>query len=98
MEICFLASCGCRTLPAIPTRVVDFASNNRFYALRFHRIVKRDSAEHVAVIGDGARAHAQFWKALRQWFDLGCSVKQTKISVKMQVYELFFTHLCGAAF
>ena len=71
---------------------VGLTADDGFDSLGFHRVVERDGAEHVAVIGHGARGHAQFRDPLGQWLNLDGAIQQTVVGMKMQVYEFIVGH------
>ncbi len=71
---------------------VGLATNNRFNPMRVHRVVKRDRAIHIAVIGHGARFHPQFLGALGERIDLNGSVEEAVIGMKVEMYEVFGVH------
>jgi hypothetical protein len=85
-------SAGCPIL-SIAACDVGFAADDGLYTLVLHRVVKRDSAKHIAVVGHGAGGHSKFFKAFCQGLDLNGAVKQAVVSVEMQMYELFIRHV-----
>ena len=75
MEVGLLATHrSSRTISAVGRGDVSLASDNRFDTALFHRVVERDGAVHVAVIGHGTRLHPEFLGAFGQWFYLDGAV------------------------
>ena len=79
---------------------VSLATDDRFHTLILHRVVERDRAVHVAVIGHGTCGHLQFFNTFGEWFDLNGAVEKAVISMKVEVYELSVLHfyLCNLWF
>ena len=82
--VCFLSRCGtaAAVLPAAFSKI-SFAADDGLNPLPLHRVVERDCAIHVAVIGHGARVHTQRFETFGKWFDLDSAVEKTVISVEM---------------
>jgi hypothetical protein len=82
MEVRFLATdVTRRAIEPICRRDISLAPDDRLDAARLHRVVERDSAVHVAMIGHGARLHPEFFGAFGERFYLDCAVEETVISV-----------------
>src|SRR5215211_2958722 len=92
MKVCLLTRRARGLLFAAAARDVSLATDDRFNPTPLHRVVERDRAEHVAVIGHGTRGHLQFFNTFRERFDLDGAVKKAVISMKMEVYELSVLH------
>ena len=69
-------------------RNVHLASEDRFDPLFFGRIVKLLHAEHVAVIGNRQRRHAQFFGAFEQRFDRSRPVQDRILGMYVQMCKL----------
>src|SRR5690349_2384448 len=99
MKVCLLTWCAGGLFFAAATRDVGLAAYNWFHTTTLHRVVERDRAVHVAVIGHGTRGHLQFFNTFGERFDLYGAVKKTVVSMKMKVYELAVLHficvICG---
>ena len=76
-------------LPAAPVagRDVDLAADNRLYPLTLRGLVKRDSAVHHAVVGDGAGALAELLRPLYQRVYAARTVEQAVFAVNVQMDE-----------
>ncbi len=83
---------GAGSIFAATDREISFASDNRLDPFRLHRVVERDGAVHVAVIGHGTRVHAQRSQAFGKGFDLNGAVEQAVVGVKVQVDEILLLH------
>jgi len=92
MMISFFSRGGARSIFAATDREIGLASDNRLDPLRLHRVVERDRAVHVAVVGHGARVHAQRSQAFGKRFDLDGAVEQAVVGVKMKVNEILLLH------
>src|ERR1044072_6404859 len=99
VKVCLLTGCTRGFLFAIAACDVSLTDDNWFHTTTLHRVVERDCAVHVAVIGHGTRGHLQFFNTFRERFDLNGAVKKTVVSMKMKVYELSVLHficvICG---
>ena len=71
-------------LPAITSSSQPMMAARRF----FGRLVERDCAEHVAVVGHGDGVHACRGDALDQVFDLKRAVEQRVLGVDVKVDEI----------
>lgn len=80
---------GTRAILAVTDGEISLASDNRLDPFRLHRVVERDRAVHVAVVGHGARVHAQSSQAFGKRFNLDGAVEQAVVGVKMKVNERF---------
>src|SRR5262249_51245931 len=65
-------------------------------AVALHRVIKRDGAKHISVIGHGARLHTKFLSACRKGFYLNGAVEKTVVSVKVKVCKSAVRHNYGA--
>ena len=70
-----------RAIPSTAGRDISFAADDWLDAARFHRVVERNRAVHVAMVGHGARLHAQIFKAFRKRFDLNGAVEKAVVGV-----------------
>ena len=77
---------------AAAARDVSLAADDGLNPTTLHRVVERDRAEHVAVIGHRTRGHLQFFNPFGEWFDLDGAVEKAVVSMKMEVYELTVLH------
>ena len=92
MKVCLLPWCARGFFLAIAARDVGLATDDRLHVVVLHRVVERDRAEHVAVIGHGTRLHSHFRNSIGERFYLNGAVKKTVISMKMEMYELAILH------
>ena len=82
MEVSFLATdVSRRTIAATVRGKIGLAADDGFDPARLHRVVERDGAVHVAVIGYGARVHSQLLGAFGERFYLNCAVEKTVIGM-----------------
>src|SRR5450432_1978114 len=71
---------------------VGLATDDRLDAAALHRAVKRNGAEHVAMISHGTGFHPQVFDAFGEWLDLDGAIQQAIVGVQMQVYKLAVRH------
>src|SRR6186713_713523 len=96
MMVCLLTGRARGLLFAAAARDVSLATDDRFNPPILHRVVERDCAVHVAMIGHGARRHLHFFNTFGERFDLDGAVEKAVVSMKMEVYELAVLHyLCN---
>src|ERR1041384_7636001 len=93
MEVGLLTGRAGGFVLAAAARDVSLASDNRLNAAALHRVVKRDCAEDVAMVGHGTRGHLQFFNAFRERLDLNGAVNKAVVSMKVEVYELSVLHI-----
>jgi len=67
---------------------IQFAADDRLYAMLVSRIHEVHRAKNVAVVGHRHRGHAQFLHALAEFFDVTGAVQQGIVGVQVQVDEL----------
>jgi hypothetical protein len=72
---------------AASRRDVGLAADDRLHAVLHGLVEELDRAEHVAVVGDGARRHAGGLHARQELLDLVRAVEQRKLRVQMQMDE-----------
>jgi hypothetical protein len=73
---------------AIAGRDVDLAAEDRLDALLPRVVVEGDRREHVAVLGDGERRHAQLLRLIEQLLDTAGAVEQGELRVEVEMDEL----------
>src|SRR6267142_6089723 len=81
VKVCLLSGSGSRPIPSTAAGDVGLTTDYRFYATALHRVVKRDGAKHIAVIGHGACRHAELFSTLGQRLDLNCTVQEAVVGV-----------------
>src|SRR5580693_916549 len=80
---------------AASLRDVHFASDDRFHAARFGRVIKRFRREKISVIGDGHSRHFPARGFVDDFFEVAGSIQQAVIRVQMQVNESGSFHAGG---
>ena len=83
MEVCLFSRSARGSIHAAATRDVGFTTDDWLHALFFHRVVKRDGAKHVAMVGHGTSGHAEFLSSFCKRFDLYGTVKKTVVGMKV---------------
>ena len=73
---------------AIARGDVDLAAEDRLDALLPRVVVEGDRREHVAVLGDGERRHAQLLRLVEQLLDAAGAVEQGELRVEMEMDEV----------
>src|SRR5262252_11100531 len=96
--VCALLPGGIAPIGMFPTGDICLHPNYRFDPRRLHLIIERYCTVKITVIGDRYSSRAQPRRALSQWFYLYCPVEKTEVSVKMEVYEVFFVHCFSLRF
>ena len=82
MKVGFLSrSRAPSAIPSAAGRDIRFAANDGLDTPRFHRVVERNRAVHVAMVGHGACLHAQVFKAFGKRFDLNSAVEKAVVGV-----------------
>ena len=73
-------------------RHVGLATQDRLDAARLRRLVELHGAEHVAVVGDGHRGHAEFRGAVQEFVDPVRSIQQAELGVQVKMNEALLAH------
>ena len=73
---------------AIARRDVDLAAEDRLDALLPRVVVEGDRREHVAVLGDGERGHAQLLRLVEQLLDAAGAIEQRELRVEVEMDEV----------
>ena len=73
---------------AVTGRDVHLAAEDRPHAVLLRRVVEHDRREHVAVLGDGERRHAEPRRFLHQLVDAAGAVEQRILGVQVEVDEV----------
>src|SRR5215813_3636840 len=96
--ICALLSGDIASIGMFPTGDVCLHTNYRLDPRRLHLIIERYCAVKITVIGDRHRSRAQPLRSLSQRLYLYSPVQKTEVSVKMEVYKVFFVHCFSLRF
>ena len=76
-----------RSIGAMSRGEVQLSADNRFNAASFGRQIEIDYAEHGAMVGDGARAHAILFASLDKFRDLDRAVENAVFRMNMEMTE-----------
>jgi hypothetical protein len=87
--------CALFSLQSAAQRDVDLAADDRFDALLLHRVVERDRAIHIPVIGHRAGRHSERRDTLGKRFDLNRPIEQAVVCMQVQVNEILIAHLAS---
>jgi hypothetical protein len=74
---------------------IRFTAEDRLEALGTAGVVELDRAEHVAVVGDRHRLHAELRAALDDLADAAGAVKQAELGVQVKMNKLRHGHRAG---
>ena len=92
MKIGFFARRSGGPISSAATGYVSLTANYWLHAVAFHRVVKRDGAKHIAMVGHGTRRHAQFFSSLGKRLDLNCAVEKAVIGVQVEMCKSVVRH------
>src|SRR5438876_11596514 len=92
MKVCFFSGRCSPSILSAATRNISLTTDDWIHAPTLHRVVKRDSSKHVAMISHGTRRHAKFFGSPGKGFDLNCAVQEAVIGVQVQVCESLVWH------
>src|SRR5258707_7186820 len=76
-----------RLVVAAPGRDVDLAAQDGLDAPVDRRVVEGHGSEHVAVVGDGERLHAELAHLVDELVDVARAVEEAVLGVEMKVDE-----------
>src|SRR5205085_9279113 len=89
-----LLDAGARLVVPAARSHVDLAAENGLDALVEAGVVEGDGAEHVAVVGDRHRLHAQTADLVHELIDVARAVKEAVFGVKVEVDEVLLAPAC----
>jgi hypothetical protein len=79
--VCFFTGTGSSAILSAASGDVCLATDDGFNAVALHRVVERDGAKHIPVIGHGTGGHAEFFGFFGQRFYLYRAVEKAVIGV-----------------